>query len=336
MKKLISAAALAFAVSAGAASADEMVFTAWGGTTQDLWNEHIAQPFARESGVKVLMDTPTDYGKLKAMVDSGNVTWDVVDVEFDFALQAAKAGLLEPIDYAVVQKAEIDPRFAESHAVPSFLFSWVIGYNADVLKDAKPDKWADLFDVAKFPGKRAFYKWSAPGALEIALLADGVKPEELYPLDLDRAFAKLDTIKEHILWWGGGAESQQMLASGEAPIGQFWDTRVSMVKESGVNVQINWTQNLAAADALVIPRGSKNKDLAMKFLAYATSAKPQAEFAKASKLSPINVNSKSLMDPSVWADTVGEHTEGQISLNMQYWAEHRDEIGTRWYAWQAK
>lgn len=336
MKKLISAAALVFAVSAGTASADEMVFTAWGGTTQDLWNEHIAQPFAQEFGAKVLMDTPTDYGKLKAMVDSGNVTWDVVDVEFDFALQAAKAGLLEPIDYGVVKKDEIDQRFAESHAVPSFLFSWVIGYNTDVLKDARPSNWADLFDVAKFPGKRAFYKWSAPGALEIALLADGVKPEELYPLDLDRAFAKLDTIKEHILWWGGGAESQQMLASGEAPIGQFWDTRVSMVKESGVNVNISWTQNLAAADALVIPRGSKNKDLAMKFLAYATSAKPQAEFAKASKLSPINVNSKDLMAPSVWADTVGEHTEGQINLNMQYWAEHRDEIGTRWYEWQAK
>jgi putative spermidine/putrescine transport system substrate-binding protein len=336
MKKLIlTTAAITLALST-AVAAEEMVFTAWGGTTQDLWNEHIAQPFATQSGVKVLMDTPTDYGKLKAMVESGNVTWDVVDVEFDFAIQAAKEGLLEPIDFSVVDRSKIDPRFVTDHAVGSFFFSFVLGYNGDVFNEEKPNSWADLFDVEKFPGKRAFYKWSAPGALEIALLVDGVQPEELYPLDLDRAFAKLDTIKDQILWWGGGAQSQQLLASGEAPLGQFWDTRVSMVKESGVNVDISWEQNLAAADVLVVPRGSKNKDLAMRFLAYSSSAQPQAKFAEASKLSPINVDSKSQMDAAAWAQTVGEHTEGQIDLDMDYWAAHRDEIAKRWYAWQAE
>jgi len=138
------------------------------------------------------------------MVESGNVTWDVVDVEYDFALAAAKAGLLEPIDFAVVDKAQIDPRFVTDNAVGSFYYSFVLGYNKDVLKE-EPKTWADLFDTTKFPGKRTFYKWSAPGVLEIALLADGVAPDKLYPLDLDRAFKKLDTIKGDIVWWGGGA-----------------------------------------------------------------------------------------------------------------------------------
>lgn len=336
LKKLFSIVAISLAVSIGSAAADEMVFTAWGGTTQDLWNEHIAKPFSKETGIKVLMDTPTDYGKLKAMVDSGNVTWDVVDVEFDFAIQAAKDGLLEPIDFSVVDRSKIDPRFVTDHAVGSFSFAFVLGYNGDVFGSEKPSTWADLFDLEKFPGKRALYKWSSPGVLETALLVDGVKPDQLYPLDLDRAFAKLDTIKDQILWWGGGAQSQQLLASGEAPIGQFWDTRVSMVMETGVNVGISWEQNLAAADVLVVPRGTKNKDSAMRFLAYASSAGPQANFAKASKLSPINIDSKGLMDAASWAGTVGDHTEGQIDLNVKYWADHRGEIAKRWYAWQAE
>lgn len=330
--------ALSLAIMAGtalSAQAGDLVFTSWGGTTQDAQKAAWADVFAKSAGVNVLQDGPTDYGKLKAMVDAGNVSWDVVDVEYDWALSAAKAGLLEPIDFTVVDKSKLDPRFVNDNVVGSFYYSFVLGYNKDVLKE-EPKSWTDLFDTAKFPGKRTFYKWSAPGVLEIALLADGVAADKLYPLDLDRAFKKLDSIKADIVWWGGGAESQQFLASGEAPLGMFWNGRVFAIQQTGGNVGVSWDQNLTAADVLVVPKGSKNKDAAMKFLATATSAEGQAALATATGYAPINPDAKAKMDPKVVAELPDAHTDGQINLDMAYWAEHRDEIAKRWYDWQAK
>ena len=333
-KRLIIAAAFTMAT-AFTANAEDMVFTSWGGTTQDAQKEAWADPYTKASGINVLQDGPTDYGKLKAMVDSGNVSWDVVDVEYDFAIAAAKAGLLEPIDFAIVDKTQIDPRFVTDHAVGSFYYSFVLGYNKDALKE-EPKGWADLFDMTKFPGKRTFYKWSAPGVLEITLLADGVAPDKLYPLDLDRAFAKLDTIKKDIVWWGGGAESQQFLASGETPIGMFWNGRIFAIQQTGGNVGVVWNQNLTAADVLVVPKGAKHKEAAMKFLSLATGADGQAVLAAKSGYAPINVNAKSKMDAAVVASLPDAHSEAQINLDMGYWAAHRDEIAKRWYGWQAK
>ncbi|TIR94192.1 MAG: ABC transporter substrate-binding protein, partial [Mesorhizobium sp.] len=260
---------------------------------------------------------------------------DVVDVEMDFAIKAAKDGLLEPIDFAAVPKADLDPRFSNEHAVGSFYYSFVLAWNKGAVS-GEPTSWADMFDTKKFPGKRTFYKWSAPGVIEIALLADGVPADKLYPLDLERAFKKLDTIKSDIVWWGGGAESQQLIASGEAAFGQLWNGRVFALEKDGADVGVSWNQNLTAADVLVVPKGAKNKDSAMKFLAAATSPAGQAKFAEASGYAPINTKAKAEMPADVVKGLPDAHVEGQINLDMNYWAEHRDEIATRWYAWQTK
>jgi putative spermidine/putrescine transport system substrate-binding protein len=336
--KILSAiaTALLISLSASAAQAQSMVFTSWGGTTQDAQKKYWAEPFAKETKIRVQQDGPTDYGKFKAMVESGNVTWDVVDVEYDFAVKAAKDGLLEPIDFNTVKRADIDPRFVTDHAVGSFYYSFVLGYSKDKFSEKEPKSWADVFDTQAFPGKRTFYKWAAPGVLEIALLADGVSADKLYPLDLDRAFKKLDTIKKDIVWWSGGAQSQQLLASGEAPIGQFWNGRLYALQKSGTKVGISWDQNLTAADMLVVPKGTKNKDTAMKFLTVATGAKGQADFSKETAYAPINVKSKELMDKEIVATLPDQHTASQINLNMQYWADNRDAIAKRWYAWQTQ
>jgi putative spermidine/putrescine transport system substrate-binding protein len=164
----------------------------------------------------------------------------------------------------------------------------------------------------------------------------GVVPDKLYPLDLDRAFKKLDTIKKDIIWWSGGAQSQQLLASGEAPLGQFWNGRLYALQKSGIKVGISWEQNLTAADMLVVPKGARNKATAMKFLAMATSAKGQADFAKETAYAPINVKSKELMDKETAATLPDQHTASQIDLNMQFWADNRDAIAKRWYAWQTQ
>jgi putative spermidine/putrescine transport system substrate-binding protein len=336
-RTVLGAASLAF-MRAGVSSAAgrDLVFTSWGGTTQDAQKKAWVDPFQKSTGTRVKLDGPTDYGKLKAMVESGNVGWDVVDVEGDFAVAAAQQGLLEPIDFSVVDRAKLDPRFTSDHFVGSFYYSFVLGFNKSALGGKEPKSWADLFDTKAMPGKRTFYKWSAPGVLEIALLADGVAPDKLYPLDLDRAFKKLDSIKSEIVWWSGGAQSQQLLASGEAPLGQFWNGRVFAVQKDEPSVDISWQQNLTAADVLVVPKGSKSKEEAMKFLAMATSAKPQADMATLTSYAPINTESPKLMPAKDRGMLPDQHTDSQINLDMNYWAAQRGEIGKRWYDWQAK
>ena len=329
----LTAFALAFAL-AGPAAAD-IVFTSWGGTTQDAQKAAWATKFAEKEKVNVLQDGPTDYGKLKAQVESGKVNWDVVDVEGDYAAQAGPAGLLEKLDFTVIDKSKLDPRFVTDYSVGSFYYSFVIGCNQDAVK-ACPKTWADLFDTAKFPGKRAFYKWSAPGVIEAALLADGVPADKLYPLDIDRAFKKLDSIKADIVWWTGGAQSQQLLASAEAPFGSFWNGRLTALEKSGVKVTTSWDGNITAADSLVVPKGVKNKDLAMKFIAEATSAQGQAELATQTGYAPTNLGSPALMDPAIAKTLPDKQTASQINADMTYWAKNRDAIGARWYAWQAK
>ena len=320
---------------AGSAAAEGIVFTSWGGTTQDAQKAYWADPFTANTSIAVTQDGPTDYGKIKAMVEAGNVTWDVVDVEGDYAVQAGNAGLLEKLDFSIIDKSKLDPRFVTDYSVGSFYYSFAIGCNKDAVT-ACPTTWADLFDSAKFPGKRTFYKWSAPGVIEAALLADGVPADKLYPLDLDRAFKKLDTIKADIIWWDSGAQSQQLLASAEAPFGSFWNGRLTALAETGVTVETSWTDNITAADALVVPKGAKNKEAAMKFIAEATRDSAQAQFAAATGYAPINLDSSTLMEPDVRNTLPDMKADTQVDADMTYWAQHRDEIGTRWYAWQAQ
>ena len=162
---VLSASLLTLACQA-AQAADSLNFVSWGGTTQDAQKEAWAVPFTKATDIKVVQDGPTDYGKLKAMVESGNVQWDVVDVEADFALRAASEGLLEPLDFTQIKRDKIDPRFVSDHGVGSFFFSFVLGYNEGKLGANKPVDWTALFDTKTYPGKRALYKWPSPGVLE--------------------------------------------------------------------------------------------------------------------------------------------------------------------------
>lgn len=336
MKIKTTLAILALITSTSALAADQtMVFTSWGGTTQDAQKSIWADGFTKADHINVLQDGPTDYGKIKAMVESKAVAWDVVDAEGDYAVKAGTDGLLEKLDFSIIDKSRLDPRFATDYAVGSFYYSFVIGCNKSAVK-ACPKTWADLFDLKKFPGKRTFYKWSAPGVIEAALLADGVAADKLYPLDLDRAFKKLDTIKSSIVWWSSGAQSQQLLASAETPYGFFWNGRLTALSQTGVNVETSWDQNITAADMLVVPKGAPHKEAAMKFIAFATSAPSQAKFAELTGYAPINLDSPKLMTEAVRKTLPDAQAATQVNADLHYWAQHRDEIATRWYAWQAK
>ncbi|MFO1058150.1 MAG: ABC transporter substrate-binding protein [Dongiaceae bacterium] len=317
------------------AATQQLVFTSWGGTTQDAQKRAWAEPFTAKTGIPVLQDGPTDYGKMKAMIDAGNVTWDVVDVEQDFGVWAGDAGWLEPIDFSMLNKAELDPRFVTDYTVGSFYAVYVLGFSKTAYSGRQPETWADMFDTKAFPGKRTYYKWSAPGNIEIPLLADGVAPDKLYPLDLDRAFKKLDTIKKDIVWWGSGAQSQQLFASGEVPIGMFWNGRLFALKQTGVDVGLSWRQNVTASDRLVIPKGVKDKKAAMQLIQIACSAEGQAKMAQYSGYAPTNLKSEALLDQATRDWLPSRYQSENVNIDVNYWAKHRDEIGKRWYDWQA-
>lgn len=333
--RLLAVGALIAACQFNSAQAEQqtLTFVSWGGSTQDAQEQAWAVPFERETGIRIKQAGPTDYDSFRKMVESGDVTWDVVDVEADFALRAGREGLLEPLDLKQVAQRQIDPRFVTIYGVGSFYFSFILGYNTQSLSET-PSGWSALFDLKRHPGKRALYKWPSPGVLEMALLADGVAPEALYPLDLDRAFRKLDTIKKDIVWWGSGDQSQQLLASGQASLGMFWNGRVSALQREGASVGIDWQQNLVTGDFLVIPRGSRNKDAAKRFLGYASSAAPQADFATRSGYAPVNLGSAALIPAKLAKELPSSHEAGQITLNFKYWSRNGATISKRWYAWQ--
>src|SRR5580704_9018526 len=177
----LGAGALGLGIAPPRASADagQLTFAGFGGTTQDAEKTAWADPFSAATGIQVIQDGPIDMGKIKAQVESGNVLWDVCDVQGPVAYLLAKQGMLEPIDYSVVKREHLDPRFTFDYGVAAFGSSYVLGYNKDVIKDKEPHNWADLFDTKTFPGKRAVFKWMSGAPFEIALMADGVPPDKL-------------------------------------------------------------------------------------------------------------------------------------------------------------
>ena len=258
----------------------ELVVVDWGGPYTDAHKKASFEPFEKKYGVKVIVVTPPDMGKLKAMVESGNVEWDVVAVDDYFVVRAGSQGLLEKLDFDVINKDGLPEELVHDYGVPSNLFSTVIAYNTVVFPEGNhPKNWAEFWDTEKFPGPRALNKY-APVTLEAALLADGVEPQDLYPLDVDRAFAKLDELKDDIkVWWTAGAQPPDLLASNEVPLSVAWSGRITAVIQEGAPVGIEFNQGFIASNSWVVPKGAPNKELAMKLIAFMLEPEQQAAFS---------------------------------------------------------
>jgi putative spermidine/putrescine transport system substrate-binding protein len=320
---------------AGAEGGGSLTFTAWGGTTQKDMRAAWTDPYAKKAGVTIAQAGPTDYGQIKTMTESGNVQWDVVDVEGYFPRQSNKGELLEPIDYSVVPKADLFPEFAASHAVGDFAYSFVIAYDPKKNGGRHPQSWEEFFDRKKFPGKRSFYKYVYGGIIEAALLADGVSPDRLYPLDFDRAFEKLDTIKKDIVWWETGAQAQQYMSSGSVDYISVWNSRMYDIRKKGASVEMEWNQNLQTADFVVVPKGSPNKKLAMDLIAHIVSPEAQADFARRNTNAPTNRKALELVtgEAADFLSTSEEHRKVGIRIDDDFWAGAIDGVQAKWQAW---
>jgi len=254
------------------AQAKELVLVNWGGDAITAYDAAYGKPFTEATGIVVKMDGsgPTE-GAIEAQFKSGSPTWDLVDVDPFSAITLGEKGMLEPIDYSIVDKSKFRPGFGWDYAASTYFFSYVIAYDSEKFGDTAPTGMADFFDVTKFPGKRSLYKWGV-SSWEAALLADGVAPAELYPLDLKRAHDKIAAFKENVVtYWGGGAESQSVLLDGEASMAIVWSTRASLIEQdSGGKIKFIWDQGLISPGALAVLKGNPGgKDAAMQFIASA-------------------------------------------------------------------
>ncbi|WP_283176102.1 ABC transporter substrate-binding protein [Gemmobacter sp. 24YEA27] len=260
------------------AQTKELVLVNWGGDAGTAYDAAYGKPFLEETGITVRQDGsgPTE-GAIQAQVESGKPTWDLVDVDPFSAEALGKKGMMEPIDYTVVDKSKFREGFGWDYAASTYFFSYVIAYDAKKFGDNPPTGIADFFDVEKFPGKRALYKWGV-GVWEAALLADGVAPADLYPLDIERAHKKLAAFRDNVVaFWGGGAESQSLLLDGEASMAIVWSTRARLIEQdSGGDVKFIWKDGFISPGALGVVKGNPGgAETAMQFLASVQDPKKQ-------------------------------------------------------------
>jgi putative spermidine/putrescine transport system substrate-binding protein len=312
----------------------------WGGANTEAHTKGIYEKFEKEFGVKINVITPTDYGKLKAMIESGNVEVDVANVDSDFVIRGANEGLLEKLDYSIIKhKDDVISEFVDDYGIGAELFSTAISYNTDAFSaENHPASWAEFWDVNKFPGNRALWKYPT-GLLEAALLADGVKPEELYPLDVDRAFNSLDKIKKDVsVWWTAGAQPPQLLASGEVSLAMAWNGRVSAAQAQGAPEAVEFNQGLVMGDSWVVPKGAPHKELAMEFINFAIAPEQQAAYSSIIDYAPVNTKALDLLS----ADRVAkigqtpENAKKQVIVDINWWVEHYDEVNNRFQEWLLK
>ncbi|TFV63969.1 ABC transporter substrate-binding protein [Geodermatophilus sp. DF01-2] len=325
----------------GAAAEDSKTLTVvmWGGSAQEAHVQSYVKPWAEVNGVEILQDQPTDYAKLRAQVESGEVSWGIVEVEPNFSATACEEGLLEKIDTEVVDTSVLDPQFVNECAIPNLQYAFNIAYNTDVFGEDHPTTWEEFFDTEQFPGKRGFWKYVTGGILEAALLADGVPADELYPLDVDRAFEKLDTIKDDIVFYETGDQQVQLLASGEAPLVQAWNGRVFQAAQQGQPVANEFNQHFLSYDQVVIPKGYPNADLAMEWMGhFVTDLQGQAADTRASAYAPVNDKALELLEPEILEElpTSEENAAKRATvIDYDWWAENYDAVSERFNEWLA-
>jgi putative spermidine/putrescine transport system substrate-binding protein len=289
----ISAAFIALAAATPLAAQTVSITTA-GGDYATALKEAMWAPAAAELGLEVREETQSDgLGALKMQVTSGAVTTDVIHLGSSEGAQAGAQGLLEPLDFAIIDASTL-PAGAESEfCFPFDSYGTVMAWNTATYGENGPKSWADFWDVEKFPGRRAL-RANAQDQLEIALLSEGVAPTDVYPIlstpeGLTRALARLEALKPDVaIWWTSGAQAAQILKDGEVDLLITWNGRAQSVVADGGAADYSFHQSVIGTDCLGVPKGAPNKEAAMKLIAAMTTAEREAKLTDYISYGPMN------------------------------------------------
>lgn len=333
-----------FCLAVPAAEARDLSVVSWGGALQDGQRAVFFRPFEAKTGLKIA-DEPWDggIGVLRAKVEGGNSTWDVVEVESDELAIGCEEGLFEKLDFSRIGgKSAYLPGAVSDCGIGNIVYDFVLAYDGDKLKNG-PKSWADFFDTKKFPGKRALRQGPKTN-LEIALIADGVKPQDVYkvlstPAGVDRAFRKLDSIKSDLIFWKAGAQPPQLLASGEVAMTSAYNGRIAAANtEDKKNFKMVWDGALYTMDSWVIMKGSPNLDAAYKFLDFAGQAENQKNLPRYIAYGPTNKNATALVDARFLTDlpTAPANMANVEAIDDRFWLDNYDRLNERFNNWAAQ
>ena len=314
-------------------AAERLVFIAFGGTTQEAEEKAFGQPFMAETGIQVLSASGPDIAKLRAQVRTGNIEWDVIVTTGAQAVAAERDGLLEPIDYAVVDASDMFLP-AEPMTLPWYTYSGGIAFDPKRHTAGKyPTNWTEFWDVKAFPGRRGLR--SRPDeTLELALLADGVSPKKLYPLDIERAFKSPDRIKPHVKRWI--AETPQTIAliqSNEIDFVYTYSGRVEAAKRQGISIDYIYKANLVTPSYLCVAKGTRSRTAAMKLVSMFLRPDRQAAFCNATGYIPNKRAAMPLLTQAVRAQQPDLDAPDTAVLETEWWADNFVEVNKRFKEW---
>lgn len=302
----------------------ELVIANWGGDAVPAYEAAYGEPYTRDTGVDVIVDGSGPLpGRIKAMVESGQVEWDVCDSQIFAAMSLGKEGLLAPLDYNLVDKAKVPEGNALPYGVGSFTASLVIAWNTEVFGDNGPKHVTDIFDLKRFPGKRGLYS-GMQGTAEYALLADGVPLEKLYPLDLPRAVRKVKSLGDSVVFWSRDAEVQRHMMQGELALAIMGSTRAEVAsRQSQGRIKYSFNGAQRHNGTWIIPKGNPaGAEEASRFIASTQDPKRQLEAFMRLSLGPVNPEANAMVPPEL------RHANPNDPSNLPVQWE-RNEI---WYA----
>lgn len=331
MKNLSGTVAFTAMLMAGAAAtAGDLTIVSWGGSYQEAQSKAIFEPVAEKMGITIKQDSYGGISDVRLQVQAGAVTWDIIDTGSGGGARGGVEGILEPLDYEMIDVSNFVPGTYLEHCVGTITFSTVFAYNTEKYGDEAPQTWADFWDVEKFPGERS-YRGKYSGALEPALLADGVAPADVYKVldseeGIQRAIDKIRELKPHIaVWWKSGAQHAQLMKDGEVDMATGWNGRFDVAIDDGAKAAYNYDGALLDYDCFAIPKGAPNKELAMKFLAEASKASYQANMPQYITYGPTD---KTAYDLGIIPDDLAKklpsypaNAEQQLVLNNDWYAK---------------
>jgi putative spermidine/putrescine transport system substrate-binding protein len=327
-----------------AQASDQITFVSQGGAYQKAQTVAILDPATKKLGITINQDSiPDAWPVIKTQVASGKPTWDVVDVPTGYCLRGGEQGLIEKLDFAKLPNAAAMPEnYRSPYSVAYEFYSSVLAYRQTKYPaGAAPDSWADFWDVKKFPGRRALRNHPL-ATLEAALMADGVAPDKLYPLDVDRAFKKLEEIKPYITaWWTSGAQSAQLLNDGEVDMVMAWNGRVSALAGEGAKVGFTYNQGILQNTSLCILKDAPNLPAAVRFLNEAVDPVNQANLPLHIDYGPANPKAfdTGVIKPERIAQlpSAPENARKQALMSYAWWSSPAGEAAEkRWVAFIQK
>ncbi|QND67554.1 ABC transporter substrate-binding protein [Mesorhizobium loti] len=334
-------AGLMASLAAPAMAGDTITVASWGGTYQEAQTKAFFKPTADALGITIKEDTTNGLDDVRLQVTGNAVKWDITELGADECARGSKEGLFEKLDYGIIDKTGINPKLVHDDWVGISYTSVVLIYRTDVFGDKGPKTWADFWNVEKFPGRRALSGSQATETLSVAALASGLPIDKVYPVDVDGALKSVDKIRGHVdAWWTSGAQAMQLVKDGEVDMASIWNGRAGTLKKEGAPVSFSFDQGVLTADCMVIPKGAKNKEAAMKALAMFVSPQLQANLPlyvdngpvnekafetgkipqdriKDINSAPENVKKQVLQDAEFWRDNLVEATEKFDNLIQQ-------------------